>query len=154
MEILKIGLISGIVGHAVNMWCDRALSITPNGKLSVSTMNDINDPQKMAELYEGVNPSVPMNSAVLGAFALFLQYFGCASIAFYIGRCSNILGVILFVCASLFVIVGAGHHVKYALSVWMFIKGGRDEKSYELLPDYIMEEAPQSHVILDILVIS
>lgn len=117
-------------------------------------MNDINDPQKMAELYEGVNPSVPMNSAVLGAFALFLQYFGCASIAFYIGRCSNILGVILFVCASLLVIVGAGHHVKYALSVWMFIKGGRDEKSYELLPDYIMEEAPQSHVILDILVIS
>lgn len=133
MEILKIGLILGIVGHAINMWCDRVLSITPNGKLSFSTMNDINDPKKMAALYEGVNPSVPMNSAVFGAFALFLHYFGYISIACFIGTYSNILGAILFVCTTLFAILGAGHHVKYALGVWMFIKGGKDEKSYELL---------------------
>lgn len=38
MEILKMSLIFGIVGHAINMWCDRALSITPNGKLTFSTI--------------------------------------------------------------------------------------------------------------------
>lgn len=133
MELLKIGFILGMVGHAINMWCDRVLSITPNGKLTFSTMNDINDFKKMAGLYEGVNASVPMNSAVLGAFALFLHYLGYISIACFIGTYSNILGGILFVCASLFAILGAGHHVKYALGVWMFIKGGRDEKSYRLL---------------------
>ena len=132
MEILRIGLILGIIGHAMNMWCDRALSITPNGKLTFSTMDDINDPKKMAGLYEGVDPSVPMNSAVLGAFALFLHYLGYISIACFIGKHSNILGTILFVCASFFAILGTGHHVKYALGVWMFIKGGRDEKSYAL----------------------
>lgn len=135
MEILKIGLIFGIIGHIINMWCDRVLSITPNGKLTFSTMNDINDPQKMAELYEGVDSSVPMNSAVLGAFALSLHYFGYISIARFIGTYSNILGTILFVCASLFAILGVGHHVKYALSLWTFIKGGRDEKSYELFTE-------------------
>lgn len=86
----------------------------------------------MAGLYEGVNPSVPMKSAALGVFALFLHYLGYISIARFIGTYSNILGAVLFVCASFFAILGAGHHVKYALSVWMFIKGGRDEKSYEL----------------------
>lgn len=132
MEILKIGLILGIVGHAINMWCDRVLSITPNGKLTFANMDNINDPQKMAELYEGVNPSVPMKSAILGAFALFLHYFGYISIACFIGTYSNILGAVLFVCATFFAILGTGHHVKYALSVWVFIKGGRDEKAYAL----------------------
>lgn len=135
MEILKIGLIFGIIGHVINMWCDRVLSITPNGKLTFSTMNDINDPQKMAELYEGVDSSVPMNSAILGAFALFLHYLGYISIAHFIGTYSNILGTILFVCASLFAILGVGLHVKYALSLWMFIKGGRDEKSHKLFTE-------------------
>lgn len=139
MEILKVGLMLGIVGHAINMWCDRALSITPNGELTVSTMSDINDPKKMADLYKGVNPSVPMNSAVLGVFALLLHYLGYISIAYFIGTYSTILGAILFVCASLFAILGAGHHVKYALSVWMFIKGGRDEKSYELFTELYHE---------------
>ena len=32
-----------------------------------------------------------------------------------------------------FAILGSGHHMKYALGVWMFIKGGRDERAYELL---------------------
>ena len=135
MEILKVGLILGIIGHVINMWCDRVLSITPNGKLTFSTINDINDPQKMADLYDGVDPSVPMNSAIFGAFALFLHYFGYISIARFIGTYSNILGIILFICASLFAILGVCHHVKYALSLWMFIRGGRDEKSYALFTE-------------------
>lgn len=135
MDILKIGLICGIIGHVLNMWCDRVLSITPNGKLTFSTMNDINEYQKMAKLYEGVDPSVPMNSAILGAFALFLHYFGYVSIAYFIGTYSNVLGIILFICASFFAILGVGHHVKYALSLWIFLKGGRDEKSYKLFTD-------------------
>lgn len=135
MDILKIGLIFGIIGHVINIWCDRVLSITPNGKLTFSTMNDINDYQKMAKLYEGVAPSVPMNSAIFGAFALFLHYFGYISIARFIGTYSNILGTILFVCASFFAILGAAHHVKYALSLWTFIKGGRDEKSHKIFTE-------------------
>lgn len=133
MIILKIGLILGMIGHAINMWCDRALSITPNGKLTLTTMNDINDSKKMAKLYEGVNASIPMKSAILGVFSLVLEYFGYFSISYFIWTYSNILGFILFICATIFAILGSGHHVKYALGVWMFIKGGRDEKSYKLL---------------------
>lgn len=135
MDILKIGLIFGIIGHVINMWCDRVLSITPNGKLTFSTMNDINDPKKMEKLYEGVDPSVAMKSAIFGAFALFLHYFGYVSIAYFIGTYSNVLGAILFICASFFAVLGVGHHVKYAISLWIFLKGGRDEKSYKLFTE-------------------
>lgn len=133
MIILKIGLILGIIGHAVNLWCDRVLSVTPNGKITLATMKEIDNPKGMAKLYEGVDASVPMKSAVLGIMSLVLEFFGYASIAYFVWTFSQGFGIVLFVCSAVFAILGSGHHMKYALGVWMFIKGGRDGKAYELL---------------------
>lgn len=74
--ILKIMLGLGIIGHAINMYCDYILSVFPNGKLKFSNMKDLNDSRKMSELMEGVSEKTPMRSYVLGAFALFLEAFG------------------------------------------------------------------------------
>ena len=52
MIILKIGLVLGMIGHAVNLWCDRALSITPNGKITLATMKEIDNPKGM-DVYKG-----------------------------------------------------------------------------------------------------
>lgn len=133
MIILKIGLVLGIIGHAVNLWCDRALSVTPNGKITLATMKEIDNPEGMAKLYEGVDASVPMKSAVFGVVSLILQFFGYFSIAYFVRTFSEVFGIILFVGSTVFAILGSGHHMKYALGVWMFIKGGRDERAYELL---------------------
>ena len=32
LTIMKIMLVLGIIGHALNMYCDRILSIFPNGQ--------------------------------------------------------------------------------------------------------------------------
>lgn len=133
MIILKIGLVLGMIGHAVNLWCDRALSVTPNGKITLATMKEIDNPEGMAKLYEGVDASVPMQSAIFGIMSLILEFFGYFSIAHFVWTFSEIFGIILFVCSAVFAILGSGHHMKYALGVWMFIKGGRDRKAYELL---------------------
>ena len=52
MIILKIGLVLGMIGPAVNLWCDRALSITPNGKITLATMKEIDNPKGM-DVYKG-----------------------------------------------------------------------------------------------------
>ena len=41
--ILKIMLGLGIIGHAINMYCDYILSVFPNGKLKFFNMRDLND---------------------------------------------------------------------------------------------------------------
>lgn len=133
MIILKTGLVLGIIGHAVNLWCDRALSITPNGKITLATMKEIDNPKGMAKLYEGVDASVPMKSAVFGVMSLVLEFFGYFSIAYYVWTFSQVFGILLYAGSAAFAILGSGHHMKYALGVWMFIKGGRDERAYELL---------------------
>lgn len=133
MIILKIGLVLGMIGHAVNLWCDRALSVTPNGKLTLATMKEIDNPKGMEKLYEGVDASVPMKSAVFGVMSLVLEFFGYFSIAHFVWNFSEFFGILLYAGSTVFAILGSGHHMKYALGVWMFIKGGRDERAYELL---------------------
>ena len=131
--VLRIMLALGVAGHAVNMYCDRILSIFPNGMLKLEDMKDIGKEGKLAKLMEGVSEKVPMRSAILGAFSLVLQFFGYFAITAYIYGLSKVYGSIMFVSIVLFIIVGTAHHVKYGLVEYVFIKLGRDEKARELM---------------------
>ena len=57
MNILYILLALGIVGHAINMYCDRILSIFPNGTLKLANYSKLKDGDYAAKLMEGVLPS-------------------------------------------------------------------------------------------------
>ena len=70
MNILYILLALGIIGHAINMYCDRILSIFPNGTLKLVNYSKLKEGDYAAKLMEGVSPSVPMRSGVLGVFAI------------------------------------------------------------------------------------
>ena len=62
MNILCILLALGIIGHAINMYCDRILSIFPNGTLKLVNYSKLKEGDYAAKLMEGVSPSVPMRS--------------------------------------------------------------------------------------------
>lgn len=109
MIILKIGLVLGMIGHAVNLWCDRVLSVTPNGKITLATMKEIDNPEGMAQLYEGVDASVPMKSAIFGIMSLVLEFFGYFSIAYFVHSFSVVFGIILFVCGAVFALAYFGY---------------------------------------------
>ena len=131
--ILKIMLGLGIIGHAINMYCDYILSVFPNGKLKLSNMKDLNDSQKMSELLDGVSEKTPMRSAILGAFALVLEAFGYFAITAQVYQNSHVLGLILLAAILLFVVVGAAHHVVCALSEWLFVKLGMTEEAHKAM---------------------
>lgn len=73
--VLRFLLVLGIIGHAVNMYCDRIISIFPNGRLKIEDIKTIGEEGKMEKLMEGVSEKVPMRSAVWGAYSLVLQFF-------------------------------------------------------------------------------
>lgn len=133
--VLAAMLIAGIVGHAINRWCDYVLAVYPNGQITLDTMSDLNDESKMAQLMDGANPDRMFKSAMYGVAALFLEFLGYAAVAAYVYSYQQILGAILGVCAAAYAILGAGHHVKYALAVWMFVRCGRTKDAYGLLND-------------------
>ena len=139
--ILKLMLLLGIIGHACNMYCDRILSIFPNGQLKLENFKDLTNEKKMAHLLECVSTKISMRSAILGAFSLFLQFLGYFSLSAYMYGHSRLYGSILFVSIAFFIVLGTAHHVKYALTEYVFLKLGRDTKAHGLMLD-LFNSAP------------
>ena len=96
---------------------------------------------RSAKLMAGVSEKIPMRSAILGAFSLFFQFLGYFALTAYIYSHSKIYGSILFVSIVLFITIGTAHHVKYALSEYVFLKLGRDTKAHGLMLD-LFNSAP------------
>lgn len=65
------------------MYCDRILSIFPNGTLKLVNYSKLKEGDYAAKLMEGVSPSVPMRSGVLGMFSIVLEFCGYAALAAY-----------------------------------------------------------------------
>ena len=82
-----------------------------------------------------------MRSAILGAFSLFLQFLGYFSLSAYMYGRSRLYGSILFVSIAFFIVLGTAHHVKYALTEYVFLKLGRDTKAHGLMLD-LFNSAP------------
>lgn len=106
--MLRVMIALGIVGHAINMYCDRILSIFPNGTIKFDNIKEIEKDGVLAEMMEDVPASVPLRSAVLGAFALVLEFFSYFALAVYTFERSQILGGVMFVAITFSCILGGG----------------------------------------------
>lgn len=135
MIALKIMLAAGIIGHAINLYCDRTLSIFPNGTLKLANIQQLKEDGYAAKLMEGVAPSVPLRAGVLGVFAIVLEFFGYAALAVYAYERAKVFGVVMLVGTVVSCIVGSAFHLKCALAEYMFLKYGRDEKAKEMMID-------------------
>lgn len=62
--MIHLMLVLGISGHTLNMYCDRILSIFPNGKLTLADLKTFGKDDKLAKIIEGVSKKVPMRSAM------------------------------------------------------------------------------------------
>ena len=133
--MLKVMLILEIIGHAVNMYCDRRLSIFPNGTFSFETIGHIKEEGYLKHVLNGVSASVPMFSSVLGVFAIVLEFFVYLSLAIYVYQKSEIFGILLFLATIFFCILASDYHVKTGLSEYVFIKLGMDEKAKDVMID-------------------
>ena len=62
LKRIMLGL--GIIGHALNMYCDRILCIFPNGTINFSNIKEITEGDAAAKLMESTSEKLPMRSAV------------------------------------------------------------------------------------------
>ena len=132
---IKIMFVLGILGHALNMYCVRILSIFPNGTIKFDNIAEIKKDGVLAKMMEGVSPEVPLRSAVLGVFALVLEFLSYVSLGIYTYEKSQVFGAIMFVTAAFFCIVGSGFHVKTALAEYVFLKLDGDSRAKDIMLD-------------------
>lgn len=135
MSLFKIMLLAGILGHGINLYCDRILSIFPNGTLKLVNVRRLGEGDFAAKLMEGVSPRIPLRSGVLGVFAIVLEFFGYAALAMYTYQFSKVLGAVMFVSTTFSCIVSSAYHLKCGLAEYVFMKYGRDERAKEQMLD-------------------
>ncbi len=137
ITMLRVMIALGIVGHAINMYCDRILSIFPNGTIKFDNIKEIEKDGVLAEMMEGVPASVPLRSGVLGAFALVLEFFSYFALAVYTFERSQILGGLMFVTITFSCILGAAYHIKCGLAEYVFLQLGRDRTAKDMMLDLL-----------------
>ena len=135
MLVFKLMIFAGIIGHGINLYCDRILSIFPNGTLKLANIQKLREGGFAALLMEGVSPNIPLRSGVLGIFSIVLEFLGYVGMAACVYQRAPVFGVILFFCTSYSCIVSSAYHIKCALAEYVFIKLGRDEKGKEMMLD-------------------
>lgn len=137
ITMLRVMIALGIVGHAINMYCDRILSIFPNGTIKFDNIKEIEKDGVLAEMMKGVPASVPLRSGVLGAFALVLEFFSYFALAVYTFEQSQILGGLMFVVITFSCILGAAYHIKCGLAEYVFLQLGRDRTAKDMMLDLL-----------------
>lgn len=141
VTMIKVMIALGIIGHGINLYCDRILSIFPNGTIKFENIKEIEKDGVMAKIMEGVPAAVPMRSAVLGAFALVLEFLSYFALSAYTFERSHALGAVMFVAIAFACIVGAAYHVKCAFAEYIFVKMGRDSRAKDAMLD-LYKSAP------------
>lgn len=141
VTMIKVMIALGIIGHGINLYCDRILSIFPNGTIKFDNIKEIEKDGVMAKIMEGVPAAVPMRSGVLGAFALVLEFLSYFALSVYTFERSQVLGAVMFVAIAFSCIVGAAYHVKCAFAEYIFVKLGRDNRAKEIMID-LYKSAP------------
>lgn len=141
VTMIRVMIALGIVGHAINMYCDRILSIFPNGTIKFDNIKEIEKDGVMAKIMEGVPAAVPMRSGVLGVFALVLEFFSYFALAVYTFERSQILGGLMFVAITFSCILGAAYHIKCGLAEYVFLQLGRDHTAKDMMLD-LLNSAP------------
>ena len=137
VTMIRVMIALGIIGHAINMYCDRILSIFPGGTIKFDNIKEIEKDGVLAEMMEGVPAAVPLRSAVLGAFALVLEFFSYFALAVYTFERSQILGGVMFVAITCSCILGAAYHVKCGFAEYVFLKLGRDSAAKDMMLDLL-----------------
>lgn len=135
MIVFRLMLFAGILGHAINMYCDRILSIFPNGTLKLANIQKLREDNFAAKLMECVSPSVPLRSGVLGVFSIVLEFCGYAALAAYTYQRAAVFGAVMFAGTTFSCIVSSAYHLKCGLAEYVFLKYGRDERAKELMLD-------------------
>lgn len=135
--MLKMMIFLGVIGHGINMYFDRILSIFPNGTINFENIKEIQKDGVLEKMMEGVSPKIPLRSGVLGVFALVLEFFSYFALAIYTYGASRLLGSIMVAAIVFSCITGAAYHIKCGLAEYIFLKMNRDSRGKDLMLDVL-----------------
>ena len=131
--MLKGLLILACIAHVLCGYSDCLLSYGKNGRLN---LKEINDPAKMAKMFEAMPLWQPMASILVGTFSITAFTFGYLALAGWMYKYNNVTAYIMLVGTVLFVVPIVTHHIICGLVEWFYIKLGRTKEARKLVLEF------------------
>lgn len=126
--MIKISIISAIIGHILCGVSDCLLGYSKKGRLD---MKNINDAEKMSEMFGDMPLSYPLTSILLGVFAIAMFGFGYLGLSSWISGFSKAASIVMLISAVLYLVPITAHHVLFAVIEWIYIRLGRTKAARE-----------------------
>lgn len=126
--MIKIALISAIIGHILCGVSDCLLGYSRKGRLD---LKNISDPEKMSAMFEDMPLLFPLASMLLGTLAITMFSFGYYALSSWIGAFSGSASVIMMISAAFYLIPIVAHHVLFGVVEWTYIRLGRTDSARE-----------------------
>ena len=138
MTVMKILMITAILGHLLCGYCDCLMIYMPSGKFGFQQMKDGN---RMRETFRSVPLRNPMRSIMLGVLALFLCFGGYYSLCLWMRQFSVPASVLMLTGIVLFFIPGTAHHVICGVAEWFYIRMGMTEEARKAITEFFRKTA-------------
>ena len=129
---LKLMLAIALAGHVLCWYCDRLLICTPGGKFTFAVMKD-ND--QMRKVLGSMPERNPILSMVLGAVAIFLEFFGYLALCQWMKEYSSAWAIVMLIGTGLFCTAGTAHHVLCGAAEWLYVRQGCTEEAKQMAGD-------------------
>ena len=126
-------LLAAMLGHVLCVFADRLLLCTPGGTFGFS---DMKDSKRMAKLFTAKPESDPLRSIVLGALAMFLQFFGYLALGIWMRPYSALWANLMIVGAAMIYTFGLAHHILGCAAEWIYIKSDHTEAGLKRTNDF------------------
>lgn len=131
--MIKTSILLAIIGHILCGVSDCFLIYSKKGRLD---FKNLNDPDKMSEMFEDMPLENPLRSILLGTAAITMFSFGYFGLSYWMGEFSHTASVIMFISAVIFLIPIVTHHVFCGAVEWMYIRLGRTNAAREAVLEF------------------
>ena len=132
-------LIVAMIGHILNVYCDRLLFCTPSGQFNTS---DLKDNEKMAAVFKTMSENAPIRSLVLGTLSMCMQFFGYLALGMWMRQFSFLWANLIIFGAAILYTFGLAYHVVGCAAEWIYIKNDCTEQGRKLTEDFFTKSTP------------
>lgn len=139
----KIPFLLALAGHILCGVTDCLLGYSKKGRLN---LKNINDADKMSEMFEDMPLSFPLSSMLLGTLAITIFSFGYFELCNWMSLFSKTASVIMFISAIIFLIPIVTHHVFCGVVEWMYIRLGRTNDARDAVLEFQKKTFPTMYV--------
>lgn len=136
-------LLLSCLGHLALWRCDWIITCLGGGRFRFS---DLQDNAKLAAVMEGTSLKRPLESILLGTFALAAAFPGYLALCQWMRQFSPACAALMGIGCTAFFVVGAVHHVLCGAVEWFYIRMGRTEEARKVILEFFQKTASTMYV--------